>query len=348
MNNFIPTNPPVILSTPAPADAKVTLTDSSNVIKTFMELVKYTSPYGYEDNIYGDMLESLGFKMTADENYILTVGDGSSKTLFVAHLDTADRGQPKVVNAHINQDYWAVTDQTSVLGADDKAGVAILIYLISQNVPGDYLMVIGEEVGCVGSRKFAAELAPDKYDRAIEFDRFGMSEIITHQMGIRTASDEFALALSHQLNAASDGTISLSPSSYGVYTDTKEFVHAIPECTNIAVGYVQQHTVNEKQDMIYLNQLAKAAAKVKWDELPTKRPLHEFVWDDDDVWLDKEEIKFQNIYEMWGNVESAHWSMNEMVEWVQANPLMAAKFIVRSIEEDGMGSLEIVERVANI
>jgi di/tripeptidase len=40
------------------------------------------------------------------------------------------------------------TDGTTTLGADDKAGVSVLIWNITYL---DYTIFIGEEVGCIGS-----------------------------------------------------------------------------------------------------------------------------------------------------------------------------------------------------
>ena len=40
---------------------------------------------------------------------------------------------------------------TTLLGADDKAGVTVMLHLINNNVPGLYYFFIGEEVGCIGS-----------------------------------------------------------------------------------------------------------------------------------------------------------------------------------------------------
>jgi hypothetical protein len=45
----------------------------------------------------------------------------------------------------------------------------------------------------------------------------------------------------------------------------------IPECTNLSVGYTNQHTPNEAQYMKPLLSLLESVQQVKWDELPTKR-----------------------------------------------------------------------------
>jgi len=62
-----------------------------------------------------------------------------------------------------------------------------------------------------------------------------------------------------------------SPDSTGVYTDTAEFVDYIPECTNISVGYYNEHSDKEYLDIIHFNMLANTVINVDWDSLPTTR-----------------------------------------------------------------------------
>jgi len=65
--------------------------------------------------------------------------------------------------------------------------------------------------------------------------------------------------------------LSYSKDSGGVYTDSAEFTHLIPECTNVSVGYYKEHTTNEHQDIEHLINLAEACVLVDWENLPTKR-----------------------------------------------------------------------------
>jgi hypothetical protein len=61
----------------------------------------------------------------------------------------------------------------------------------------------------------------------------------------------------------------------GIYTDTAEFTDLIPECTNISIGYSNEHTVNESLNLAYFNLLAAAAARIGWDDLPVVRDPHD-------------------------------------------------------------------------
>jgi len=253
-----------------------------NFIKsTFLKLTSKTYPYGYEDDFVKEMQEinvlPKNLEKDSQGNYLLKIGD--TRTIFASHFDTACKSQTPVI--HKIEGDIIRTDKTSILGADDKAGVTIMLWMIKNNVPGTYYFFIGEEVGCIGSG-LAAKFIEFKgiYDRIISFDRRGTTSIITHQSGTRTCSDEFGKELARQLNNHRIG-LEYKIDDTGVYTDSAEFTSVIPECTNISVGYYQEHTTNEHQDISHLTKLSNACLFVDWDNLPTKRDMNkvESKWD---------------------------------------------------------------------
>ena len=192
----------------------------------------------------------------------------SNRTLFVAHVDTVHRkeGANKIKQTPT---YWYADG--AALGADDGAGVAILMHLMHSGVSAYYIFTQGEECGGIGA-KFLADNWKDglaQFDRAIAFDRRGIDSVITHQGYGRCCSDAFADALSDALNA--DMTLMYLPDSTGVYTDTAEFIDIIPECTNISAGYYSEHSDKESLDIIHLQALAERVALMDWDTLPTDR-----------------------------------------------------------------------------
>lgn len=236
--------------------------EDMNIKQTFLNLTSKTYPFGFESEL--ESLLPKGFYQDTNGNYFYKIGD--TKTAFTSHLDTACKEQVDV--KHIFEGDLIKTDGTSILGADDKAGVTILLYMIEKNVPGLYCFFIGEEVGCVGSGLAAKESIYKKYDRMISFDRRGTTSVITHQSSKRCCSDIFAQELAKQLNRSD---LEMKLDNTGVYTDSAEFVEAIPECTNISVGYYSEHTKSERQDIKHLDSLCKAVIRVDWENLPTKR-----------------------------------------------------------------------------
>jgi di/tripeptidase len=240
----------------------------SKIIRDFMEAVRLKRPHGSYTLAHYKAKLARRIKATAiDDCGNIHLSIGNSRTLFVAHLDTVHYEEgPNLYER--SGDF--VRAKEAPLGADDGAGIAVLLHLIRNKVPGYYIFTVGEECGGVGSQFIAQEYwwLLGQFERAIAFDRAGTSEVITHQ-GIRTASDGFAYSLADCLNECPD--LLYEPSNRGVYTDTKEFADYIPECTNISVGYQFQHGRYEVQDLVHLVTLAEAVVKIDWEGLPTYR-----------------------------------------------------------------------------
>jgi len=191
-----------------------------------------------------------------------------NRTLFVAHVDTVHRkeGANKIRQT---ETHWYADG--AALGADDGAGVAMLMHLLHAGVDAYYIFTQGEECGGIGATHLAKherELLSE-FDRAIAFDRRGIDSVITHQGRGRCCSDAFGEALSNALNE--DMTLMYLPDNSGVYTDTAEFIEDIPECTNISVGYYSEHSDKESLDVVHFVALAERVAKIDWDALPTDR-----------------------------------------------------------------------------
>lgn len=218
--------------------------------------------------------------------------NSSNRTLFVAHVDTVHR-QPGPNKIRKTATHWHADG--APLGADDGAGVAMLMHLMYAGIPAYYVFTQGEECGGIGATWLADNCKHilGEFDRAIAFDRRGIDSVITHQAGGRCCSDVFADALSAALNA--DDTLMYLPDDSGVYTDTAEFTHIIPECTNISVGYYREHSEEENLDVTHLQALAERCALIDWDKLPTERDPSkvESKWD---------------MYDRWGYSSGTHWS----------------------------------------
>lgn len=217
---------------------------------------------------------------------ILITTDARSETMMSCHLDTVHHlsGRQRVeYDAELGLLYKPSADRQEVgdcLGADDGAGVWLLLQMIEAGVPGTYAFHYGEEKGGVGSCGMA-NLYPTllkKFKRAIAFDRKGSTDIITHQGG-RCCSDGFAQALADQLNGTGQG-LSMAPDNGGIFTDTANYTHLIPECTNVACGYEGAHAAGEFLDVEYLLRLRDALVQVDWEALPTLRDTRDTGWAD--------------------------------------------------------------------
>lgn len=259
-----------------------------NIKKTFLELTDHLYPHGSkgtdEDRVKDfqkrstKLTDILPPDLKKDEygNLYKLIGDGSTTVMFTSHLDTATQADGPV--KHVEDKEFIKTDGTTILGADDKAGTVIMMYMMEKEIPGLYYFFLGEEVGCLGSKWLAKRLEYDKWveddlykniNKVISFDRKGYKSVISYQ-STRSASDEFCDELSKRLNKLDD-SFEYETDPTGMYTDSARVSHIYPECTNLSVGYFHQHTKREKQNMDFLEKLAKAAIKMDWETLPVKR-----------------------------------------------------------------------------
>ena len=238
-----------------------------NIKNKFLELTSRTYPHGTET----DMFKYLPNYLETDKFGNLFTQIGDSDVMFASHLDTATSANVKI--QHIINKNIIKTNGKSILGADDKAGVVIMLYMIEKQVPGLYYFFIGEEVGCIGSGDLADEYRINKNEsikKVISFDRRGTNSVITHQGSKRCASDKFGNALAEKLNDV-ESTFNYTIDPTGVATDSKEFTDIYPECTNISVGYYDEHTFYERQNIKHLEKLAEACVKIDWEDLPIER-----------------------------------------------------------------------------
>lgn len=219
-----------------------------------------------------------------DQHGNLHVVRGDVPVLWSCHTDTAHKrdGSQKV---RLNSKGILTTRNGSCLGADDTAGVFLLTEMIRRDVPGHYVFHYGEECGCIGSRKLAAECPTwlENIQWAIALDRRGYGDVITHQVGLRTASDPFAVDLAERLNALG---MDYEPSDRGLYTDTESYADIVPECTNLSIGYSGEHGPAESLDTAHVLQLLEALSSLDVSALPVSREPGSNVYYVDDYRLD--------------------------------------------------------------
>jgi hypothetical protein len=80
-------------------------------------------------------------------NRWVQLGD-SPTTLYTAHTDTVHRSSGRQqVNLSKRQQTLSVASGRDVLGADDGAGIYILLHLIKHAISGLYLFTRAEEIG---------------------------------------------------------------------------------------------------------------------------------------------------------------------------------------------------------
>jgi len=237
---------------------------------SLIEMLRYKRPEGSltQREFCKRFLEPTFGRPDDHGNYIHIVGD-KPNLCFTSHHDTVHKtdGMQKLV---VTNDVVSVanTKESNCLGADCTTGVWLMLGMIEEGVEGVYVVHAAEEVGCKGSRALITDYPEwlDQLDAVISFDRYGDKSVITHQMGMRTASDAFAKSFAEALNLPQ-----LEADDGGSYTDSNEYSGIVSECTNISVGYYGQHGVNETQDLDFADTLLTALCLADWTQLVFKR-----------------------------------------------------------------------------
>jgi hypothetical protein len=238
-------------------------------LNTLYYILSHKRPYAgqSDEKIIKEVLDPVkGMKSDLFGNRYIHIGPDDVSTLFSCHTDTVHRNSGQQTVLHHAKRGELYKDDKHPLGADDGAGMWLMLNMIDEKIPGLYVFHRGEECGGLGSNHIARDAAwmlkPIK--RAVAFDRRGKTDIITSQAGGKCASDEFAKELSLQLNMG-------HKTARGSFTDTANYIHLVDECTNISVGYEREHSSSETLHLGYLQSLLERVCLVDWEGLPVVR-----------------------------------------------------------------------------
>jgi tripeptide aminopeptidase len=136
--------------------------NQQRLVQTFLDLVSIDSPSGHEQVIGEDLmarLAALGGQGVRDEhgNVIARWPDGAGDWLMLsAHMDTV--GKDTGIKPQI-RDGIIYSDGTTILGGDDKSGVAAILEVIQSlredqlpHPPLEVVFTVGEEVSLLGAK----------------------------------------------------------------------------------------------------------------------------------------------------------------------------------------------------
>lgn len=164
--------------------------NNERLLAEFLELVQIDSETKHEGEIAKVLKKKfldLGVDVFEDDttaqtghgagNLICTIKgnvDQAEPIYFTCHMDTVVPGngvKPTV------EDGYVVTDGTTILGADDKAGIAVMLETVrvlkEENMShGDiqFVITVGEESGLVGAKALDPDLLKASYGYAIDSD----------------------------------------------------------------------------------------------------------------------------------------------------------------------------------
>lgn len=165
--------------------------NENRLIESFMELVQIDSETKHEREICDKLKQifhTLGAKVTEDDSAKST-GHGAGNLiieipattgleqlpplLFTCHMDTVVPGRG--VKPRLDADGYIRSDGTTILGSDDKAGIAAMIeglrMLQEQNIkhgPIQYIITVGEEAGLIGAQALDPNVLNAKFGYALD------------------------------------------------------------------------------------------------------------------------------------------------------------------------------------
>lgn len=163
---------------------------NKRLVEEFIELVQVSSETKYEAEISAVLqkkFKALGLNVMEDHakevtghgagNLICTLPaskEGFDPIYFTSHMDTVVPG--KGIKPVI-EDGYIKTDGTTILGADDKAGIAAMLEAIKvikennkEHGQVQFIITVGEESGLVGAKALKPELVEAKYGYALDSD----------------------------------------------------------------------------------------------------------------------------------------------------------------------------------
>jgi hypothetical protein len=154
----------------------------------------------------------------------------TSSVCLVAHVDTEPRQLPLKLTINLSGHLHATN---GILGADDRAGVYIILKLLSSGLDVNVLFCNFEEFGGIGARKAYRELDMRHIRFFMGLDFRGRMEYAVYH-----PQPDWV----HRLPLSFGYT-----KAKGTFTDIAVFEEK--PSINLSVGYTRNHTANESLDM---------------------------------------------------------------------------------------------------
>lgn len=181
---------------------------------------------------------------------IKVCGNGKGPVILLnAHLDTVysfDEGREIIKAGNI----WS--SSIGILGADDRAGVAVLLETLKRldatkfNGTVKFIFTVEEEVGLQGAREVNGDFLSD-VDAAFVIDRRGTGDIVTSCRGQEKFCDESFGELIEEI--ASRHGLGGWRCTAGGSSDTRIWASHGIQSVNLSAGYFNEHSSDEYLDI---------------------------------------------------------------------------------------------------
>lgn len=167
------------------------MVNEQRLVALFLELVQIDSETKHEAAICADLTKrfsELGLQVFEDDtqhitkhgagNLIITMDASAgmehvAPIYFTCHMDTVVPGNG--IKPRIDDDGYIRSDGTTILGSDDKAGIAAMLEAIrliqEQNIahgPIQFVITVGEEAGLIGAQALEPTLVKAQFGYALD------------------------------------------------------------------------------------------------------------------------------------------------------------------------------------
>ncbi|MBT2696185.1 M20/M25/M40 family metallo-hydrolase [Bacillus sp. ISL-40] len=221
------------------------------------QLLSIAGESGNESKVRQYIIEKLRYHvdyMTVDNTGNLlaqkTYGNGHGPTILLnAHMDTVDRIEPDRTIVK-NGEIWS--SDHGILGADDRAGVAVLLEMAQRlqssgfNGRVKFIFTVEEEIGLIGARSIDETFLWD-VDAAIVVDRRGTGDIVTSCGGYQRFCHENYGNFFEE--AAKQIGLLCWKTTIGGSSDTRIWAEHGIQSVNLSAGYRNEHTEFETLDV---------------------------------------------------------------------------------------------------
>lgn len=221
------------------------------IVKPQAELKKFCREY----------LKYKGYTVSNKVGFLYAAGN--IPVMLVAHLDTV---HTENVREFYISNMGNITSPQGI-GGDDRCGVYAILDLISRTDYRPYILFAeDEEIGCIGSGKFAEKV--DKYkpnvNFIIEIDRKGSNDAVYYDCD-NPEFEEFISSYGFE-------------TEWGSYSDIAEIAPAMGvAAVNLSSGYYKAHTTDEYISMIDLNNTIGRIEQIIADVADGKTKKYEYI-----------------------------------------------------------------------
>lgn len=225
--------------------------DTKRIRKQLIKLLNIHGISGQEGNVRRYLQPILKYLMDSVEvdaygNLLATkkVGNGEGATVLLSsHMDTV---KGVLADRKLLEDNGIITSDKGVLGADDRAGIAIILEVLKNidklSFDGTIKVAFSreEEIGCIGAEKIDPKFYED-VDLAIIVDRRGNRDIVVGNYYMPFCSDAVG-------NFMEDVSALLGANwkcVEGGVSDAMVFAEHNINSINLSAGYEHEHTSKE-------------------------------------------------------------------------------------------------------